>query len=218
MMIHGGVALDHCLLQPHPASRPDAIQTVSCGISWESSGRWVFDFIVGQPPEALLLPAAAAPSRADDLWRSTCFELFLRRPGAEGYFEFNFSPSGQWAAYAFDGYRAGQRNLEIAPILITGPVPGQAAMAWEAHLLRQGHDAGFARSLAGSFEQPAGPVAQFALSVTFEDPAWDAEGPWLAGLSAVIDEAHGAKSWWALAHPSAKPDFHHPDSFVLDLP
>lgn len=38
------------------------------------------------------------------------------------------------------------------------------------------------------------------------------------GLSAVIESADGAMSYWALAHPSAKPDFHHPDSFVLDLP
>jgi hypothetical protein len=38
------------------------------------------------------------------------------------------------------------------------------------------------------------------------------------GLSAVIEAVDGAMSYWALAHPSAKPDFHHPDSFVLDLP
>ncbi len=28
----------------------------------------------------------------------------------DGYREFNFSPSGQWAAYEFDDYRAGMRN------------------------------------------------------------------------------------------------------------
>jgi hypothetical protein len=38
------------------------------------------------------------------------------------------------------------------------------------------------------------------------------------GLSAVIEAADGSMSYWALAHPSDKPDFHHPDSFVLDLP
>ncbi|MDP2116184.1 MAG: DOMON-like domain-containing protein [Brevundimonas sp.] len=38
------------------------------------------------------------------------------------------------------------------------------------------------------------------------------------GLSAVIEDIDGAISYWALAHPSDKPDFHHPDSFVLDLP
>lgn len=38
------------------------------------------------------------------------------------------------------------------------------------------------------------------------------------GLSAVIERTDGSKSFWALTHPSDKPDFHHPDSFVLDLP
>jgi hypothetical protein len=38
------------------------------------------------------------------------------------------------------------------------------------------------------------------------------------GLSAVIEGADGAMSYWAINHPSAKPDFHHPDSFVLELP
>ena len=36
-------------------------------------------------------------------------------------------------------------------------------------------------------------------------------------FTAVIEEADGTKSYWALAHPSDKPDFHHPDSFALDL-
>jgi hypothetical protein len=44
------------------------------------------------------------------------------------------------------------------------------------------------------------------------------DAPWRVGLSAVIEEANGRKSYWALAHPSGKPDFHHPDCFVLVLP
>jgi len=37
-------------------------------------------------------------------------------------------------------------------------------------------------------------------------------------LAAVIEEESGAKSYWALAHPPGKPDFHHPDCFALELP
>ena len=44
----------------------------------------------------------------------------------------------------------------------------------------------------------------------------NATGP--IGLSAVIEATDGSLSYWALAHPSDKPDFHHPDSFVLELP
>jgi hypothetical protein len=36
-------------------------------------------------------------------------------------------------------------------------------------------------------------------------------------LSAVIEETNGRKSYWALAHPPGKPDFHHPDGFALEL-
>jgi hypothetical protein len=37
------------------------------------------------------------------------------------------------------------------------------------------------------------------------------------GLSAVLEETNGHKSYWALAHPPGKPDFHHADCFALEL-
>jgi hypothetical protein len=40
---------------------------------------------------------------------------------------------------------------------------------------------------------------------------------WRLAISAVIEAADGARSYWALAHPPGKPDFHHPESFVLEL-
>jgi hypothetical protein len=38
------------------------------------------------------------------------------------------------------------------------------------------------------------------------------------GLSAVIEEMSGRKSYWALAHPPGRPDFHHADCFALQIP
>ncbi|HSG34315.1 MAG TPA: DOMON-like domain-containing protein, partial [Sphingomonadaceae bacterium] len=38
------------------------------------------------------------------------------------------------------------------------------------------------------------------------------------GLSAVIEEEGGVLSYWALAHPEGKPDFHHPACFAATLP
>jgi hypothetical protein len=49
----------------------------------------------------LQLPQQKPPARTDGLWRDTCFEAFLRAPGSSAYDEFNFSPSGEWAAYRF---------------------------------------------------------------------------------------------------------------------
>jgi hypothetical protein len=37
-------------------------------------------------------------------------------------------------------------------------------------------------------------------------------------LSAVIEDSRGRLSYWALAHPLERPDFHHPGGFVLSLP
>lgn len=38
------------------------------------------------------------------------------------------------------------------------------------------------------------------------------------GLAAVIEEQGGVKSYWALAHPDARPDFHAPACFAATLP
>lgn len=44
-----------------------------------------------------------------------------------------------------------------------------------------------------------------------------ANAAWQLGLSAVVEQADGEKSYWALAHPPGKPDFHHPDCFASEL-
>jgi len=49
-------------------------------------------------------------------------------------------------------------------------------------------------------------------------PELSPDKPWQLGLSAVIEETSGRKSYWALAHPPGKADFHHPDCFALHLP
>jgi len=41
--------------------------------------------------------------------------------------------------------------------------------------------------------------------------------PWRLALTAVIEETSGRLSYWSLAHPRGKPDFHHADGFVFDL-
>jgi hypothetical protein len=137
-------------------------------------------FVAAGDIERLVLPSPARPERAEGLWQHSCFELFLRKPGADGYFEFNFSPSGEWAAFSFDAYRTGMRPFDIA-----APSVGAAV----------------------------GPDAiQLLLSVPLPPSAWE------VGLAAVIEDVGGNLSYWALAHPSDKPDFHHPDSFALQFP
>jgi hypothetical protein len=40
---------------------------------------------------------------------------------------------------------------------------------------------------------------------------------WRLGLSAVIEETNGNRSYWALVHPPGKADFHHSDCFAHEL-
>jgi len=65
----------------------------------------------------LVVPAFAGKGRADELWRTTCFEFFLRRPGEVRYVELNLSPSERWAAYDFTSYRTGmaERSMPHEP-------------------------------------------------------------------------------------------------------
>src|SRR5262245_35897185 len=55
--------------------------------------------------DRLRIPAPRPPRVAERLWQHTCCEVFIARDG--GYREFNFSPSGEWAAYQFARYREG---------------------------------------------------------------------------------------------------------------
>lgn len=144
--------------------------------------------VTGADLPALALPQAdGAPRRRDGLWRTTCFELFARGPET-AYAEINVAPSGDWAAYAFDGYRAGMRDLpEVTGIAIARvATPGRFVL--EATL--------DPAPLAG----PLGPP------------------PWRIGLSAVIEAPRGQVSYWALAHCPEKPDFHHEACFAAQLP
>jgi hypothetical protein len=61
----------------------------------------------------LRVPADGRALRATELWKHTCCELFLTAGSADTYCEYNFSPSGSWAAYQFSGYRVGRLELML---------------------------------------------------------------------------------------------------------
>ena len=41
------------------------------------------------------------PERQIGLWESTCFEIFIKHKDGDEYFEFNFSPNGNWNCFYF---------------------------------------------------------------------------------------------------------------------
>ena len=66
------------------------------------------DYELVVPADQLIWPAAAAsPQRRDELWQSTCLELFIAQPNEPRYWEINLSPSGDWNIYRLSGYRQG---------------------------------------------------------------------------------------------------------------
>ena len=106
----------------------------------------------------------------------------LRR--ARAYYEFNFAPSTQWAAYRFSSYRSGMRvAAEISAPLI------EVQSSPDCYTLQASLELDRLSGLPG-------------------------DALWRLGLSAVIEDTSGRKSYWALAHPPGKPDFHHSDCFA----
>ena len=69
------------------------------------SGALAVSFILDADLHRLRVPERRAARFVDGLWRHTCFEVFLARKGSRAYREYNLSPSGEWASYAFRKYR-----------------------------------------------------------------------------------------------------------------
>ena len=171
--------MGHFSLVCHPQTPARAVSAIT--IDWRvAAGQWWLDYgVVGAGD--LIVPPLGAPARADGLWKTTCFELFLGQPGTH-YREFNFSPSGRWATYAFNAYREGGHDAPMS-------VPPVIAAA------REGDD--FRASVALTSD-----LLHHATS---------------AGLTAVIEEAGGHLSYWALAHAPGKPDFHARSCFTVAI-
>jgi hypothetical protein len=67
--------------------------------------------------------------------------------------------------------------------------------------------------------QIAGQLTQdrYTLRATLSLPDPQAGRSLRLGLAAVIEEKNGNTSFWALAHPPGRADFHHADGFTLEL-
>ncbi len=106
------MVLERTLL-PHPGTTAAGLGNVSVEVDWEGRSFISVTFRVSGFAGGVFLPAVKAPERRDELWMRTCCEVFARRR-PDDYVEFNLSPSGDWAAYAFSGYRAGMRNFPVS--------------------------------------------------------------------------------------------------------
>lgn len=174
----------------HPKTPMPAIQAIRVRAQRVGDRGFALTYTVVGDISTIMMPLIMAQERADDLWQTTCFELFLCRPGKDSYLELNFSPDSRWAAYYFTSYRAARQNLDLVSVprldlRVSGGSLEISVLADLACVAPEKVDIG-----------------------------------WQAGLSAVLEGRDGTKSYWALAHPPGQPDFHHRDCFtaILEAP
>jgi len=94
-------------LERHADSRGDAVRSLSARVGRVPGGGLAVSYAIEGDIRRLHVPAPRPPRFAERLWQHTCCEIFVAAKGRPAYHEFNFSPSGEWAAYAFTGYRQG---------------------------------------------------------------------------------------------------------------
>jgi hypothetical protein len=174
-------------LRRHPDSRCVAATRIDVDVARPSPGSLVLSYVVHGKISDLRLPPISAPARGGELWRQTCFEAFVGTAAGAAYYELNFAPSTQWAAYQFSSHRSGMRvATEVsAPRIEVESAPDRYTL-----------------QAALSLDE---------LSGLLRDTGWR------LGLAAITEDTNGGKSYWALAHPSGKPDFHHFDGFAHEL-
>ena len=141
------------------------------------------EYRLAGPLEQIVLPKKnEVPTFRNELWKHTCFEAFFQDASGHGYWEFNFSPSRDWAIYRFRSYRElDEVNLERMELLIQQErYPGELIMKIEVR-----------------------PKDFFAVA--------------RVGLTAVLEHNDQRCSYWALHHAREKPDFHAPESFMINV-
>ena len=174
-------------LRRHPHSQCVAATRVEVDVARQRGGSLVMSYVVYGETSRLCLPAVTASERSDELWRHTCFEAFFGTAALPAYYELNFAPSTQWAAYRFSNYRAGMR---VATQVSAPTIKVQSTSTCYA--------------------------LQASLDLhTLADLPRDAV--WRLGLAAITEDSAGRKSYWALAHPSGKADFHHSDCLAHEF-
>ncbi len=152
----------------------------------------VVKYLVEGDIKKLVVPVSAdgQARRMSGLWETTCFEMFLKNEKMSEYLEFNFSPSGNWNCFSFQGYREGMREfqaLSLVDIRLSGNGVSQLELRAEIGLKR---GSGF-------------PESQFRQKQI------------KMGISVVLENIAGIKSYWALSHPTTKADFHDDDAYNI---
>jgi hypothetical protein len=179
--------IDIVVLTCHPDTLEPAVGGIAARVAWTRRRSLAITYRLKGDLARLRIPPPASARRAERLWQHTCFEAFISAKGRPEYYEFNFAPSSEWAAYAFRRYR------DSAPVAAEEPAPAIAVRG--------------ARNL----------LELDVLVDIDSLAEMNSRAPLRIALCVVIENSQGMLSYWALKHPPGKPDFHHPDCFALAL-
>ena len=171
----------------HPSTPSAAVRGLTASARIGGAGKLAVRFDLDADLGRIVVPHLAAPAHREELWKHTCFELFVALPDVDAYCEMNFSPSTEWAMYGFVGYRRGLSLItpQHPPRVAVRPTPRSLVVEAIIHL-----------------EELPTPAPGQSLR---------------AALAAVIEETDGRLTYWAITHPSALPDFHHRLGFALQV-
>jgi hypothetical protein len=145
-----------------------------------------------------IAPPASQPERRDQLWQTTCLEVFLARPGQDDYWEYNLSSAGHWNVYHLDGYR---RGLAPEPAYTQLPFQVQYDATQLTLVLQCPLPPAVTEGALAEPERQQGATRRLEL-----------------GITAVVQACDGSLSYWALSHPGPEADFHRREGFSLQVP
>ena len=142
----------------HPASA-DGVGGISATIE-RAPGILKVGYALEGDLDGLLIPVSGRVRRGAKLWQHTCFEIFIsaRMPA---YHEFNFSPSGEWAAYAFGRYREATQDLAVDAPSVSA-LKGAGGLKLNA-IIPLRDNAGFSVALSAVVESKSGALSYWAL-------------------------------------------------------
>ena len=162
-------------LWTHPAYCALRIEAVDADVERLNETLMRFRYSVTGDLDALVVPPSGEPLRSNNLWKTTCFEAFLKPADGETYREFNFSPSGQWAAFDFDGYRnlTGNAWLPAAPEIEVSR--GAKRLELIATLSLDLPEEPYRLGLSAVIEERGCPISYWALSHPADRPDFHAD-------------------------------------------
>jgi hypothetical protein len=152
-------------LLPHPHSRPGPVRRVGADARRTGESGLALTYVIEGDLSQVRIPPPRPARIGYKLWRHTCCEVFVAVAEAPRYHEFNFSPSGEWCAYAFGAYREGASldDTTLEPQIAAARSPGRLELSALVDLDKISAKGKLALGLCVVVEQEDGGLSYWAL-------------------------------------------------------